>query len=266
MSLFALVPPLAQSWGMLVAMEAVFLVYVLISFVRVLNYATGQMRKGQLIDGLHSPLRFSISHFSGWLFALCVLGLLFLQSPLYMILVVVGLTGFLMESQRTAKEQFGLDRLPLGRIVKWSVLVCGAVIFVELPLSQLVDWTMNAIHLPHPEQESVEVFRQINRPGQIIGFLVQAVLISPMIEELFFRGFLLTFLKNYTNTWLALILSAGVFAFAHANLGSVLQLWLLGVVLGIAYENTGSILLPMGIHACWNFLTAISLLLDRGGS
>jgi hypothetical protein len=94
--------------------------------------------------------------------------------------------------------------------------------------------------------------------------MIQAVLISPLIEELFFRGFLYTFLKNYTSTWMALVLSAGVFAFVHVNLGSVVQLWSLGVILGMAYEHTGAILLPMGIHACFNFVTALSLLLDKG--
>ena len=73
-------------------------------------------------------------------------------------------------------------------------------------------------------------------------------------------------MKRFTSIWPAIILSAGVFAFAHANLGSVLQLWLLGVVLGVAYEHTGSLLLPMAIHSCFNFITAISLLIEKGSS
>jgi membrane protease YdiL (CAAX protease family) len=87
-----------------------------------------------------------------------------------------------------------------------------------------------------------------------------------MIEELFFRGYFLTFLKNYTSTWLAIILSGGVFAFAHLNLGAVLPLWFLGVVLGVAYQHTGSLLVPMGIHACFNLATGLSLLMDKGNS
>ena len=216
-----------------------------------------------MVDGACSPLRFAIPGAVGWLFAFTVLLLLFAQSALYLILVVIGLAGFLLQSGRTAREQFGLGRLSLGKIIQWSLLICGAVVFIELPLNKLVDTAMNAIRLPHPEQESVELFRHYNQPAQIIDFLLQAVLISPLIEELFFRGFLLTFLKNYTSTVMALILSAGVFAFAHANLGSVLQLWVLGLALGLAYEHSGTILLPFGIHACWNLLTALSLLLER---
>ncbi len=249
-----------------VLLEVVFLFYTLISFVRVVTYARAQQRAGQLVGGAAAPPAFSIDGRLGWLFAATVMLLLWAQSPLYMIVVTLGLTSFLVQMRRTANAQFGLDRLSAGRLVKWSLFACGAVVFLELPLSPMIDFVMTQIHLPHPEQQSVEDFRQYNDPVQILAFLVQAVVFSPLIEELFFRGFLLTFLKRYTSTWLALVLSAGVFAFAHANLGAALPLWLLGLVLGVAYEHTGSLLLPIGIHACWNFLTALSLLVDRGGS
>ena len=207
-----------------------------------------------------------VPSFPGWIFVLSVLSLLFLQSPLYLIIVVAGVAVFLLENQRTAQDQFGLTRLSAWNLFKWSLLICGAVIFVEVPLTKLVDIAMTAIHLPHPDQQSVVVFRQFQKASQIGAFLLQAVIIAPIIEELFFRGFLLTFLKNYTSTWLALVLSAGVFAFAHANLGSAIQLWFLGIALGLAYEHTGSLLLPIGVHACFNFTTALSILLERGAS
>ena len=110
------------------------------------------------------------------------------------------------------------------------------------------------------------MFRQFTGAGDILGFIFLAVLFSPIIEELFFRGFLLTFLKNYTTPMVAVVLSAGVFAFAHLNLGAVIPLWFLGIVLGIAYEHTGSLLVPMTTHGCFNLATALSLLLDKGNA
>jgi membrane protease YdiL (CAAX protease family) len=239
-------------------------ILVLLCFIRVAAYATRKIRSGRLMESGNAPLRFAVPGITGWVFVASVLGLLFVQSAFYMILVVMGVAIFLLLNQQTADRQFGLDRLTVSSLIKWSLLICGAVIFIEVPLTQVIDAAMTAIHLPHPQQQAVEVFRQIEKPSQILAFLLQAVVISPLIEELFFRGFLLTFLKNYTSTWLAIILSAGVFAFAHANFGSVFQLWLLGVVLGIAYEHTGALLLPIGIHACFNLVTALSLLLEKG--
>jgi len=118
--------------------------------------------------------------------------------------------------------------------------------------------------VPHPEQQSVETFRQYNVSSTIFWFLLQAVLLFPVIEEIFFRGFLLTFLKNYTSTWLAIILSGGIFAFAHLNLGAAPPLWFLGIVLGVAYEHTGSLIVPISVHACFNLATGLSLLMDKG--
>jgi membrane protease YdiL (CAAX protease family) len=264
MSVFAAFSFARSEWPGLV--DAAFIVYVVVSFVAVLNYGVRKIRAGTMFDGVHAPMRLSVSGPTGWVFAACVLILLFSQSVLYMILVVMAVAAFLAESRRTGTEQFGLNRIPPGKLVGWSLLICGAVIFVELPLSEGIDRLMTTIRLPHPEQETVEAFRKFNQPGQIFAFMVQAVLISPLIEELFFRGFLLGFLKNYTSIGWAIVLSGGVFAFAHANLGSALQLWILGIVLGVAYEHAGSLLLPIGIHACWNLLTALSLLLEKGNS
>jgi membrane protease YdiL (CAAX protease family) len=263
---FLALSPLQITHGTVVLLDNIFYIATLACFIRVAAYALAQQREHALINGLNAPPRLAIRSASGWCFAACVLALLFLQSPLYMVLVLAGIFGLLVETGRTATEQFGLARLRPARLIAWSLLLCGAVIFVELPLGALVDRGMDALNVPHPEQESVDLFRHLVRPSDVAFFLLQAAVVAPLLEELFFRGFLFTFLKNYTSTGLALVLSAGVFAFAHVNLGSVLQLWLLGIILGLAYEHTGSLLLPIGIHACWNFITAMSLLLDRGGS
>lgn len=250
--------------GLLILLQIACQVLILLCFVRVAAYVTRKVKAGRLINGRAAPVRFKIRGIIGWAYVASVLTLLYTGSAYYMILVVMGLGIFLLLNEHTAEEQFGLARLPVPALVKWSLLTCGAVIFVEVPLTDGVNIVMNAVHLPHPQQQSVEVFRKMEDPSSIVAFMVQAVLISPLIEELFFRGFVLTFMKNFTTTWLALVLSAGFFAFAHLNFGSVVQLWVLGIVLGVAYEHTGCLLLPIGIHACWNLMTAVSLLLTKG--
>jgi membrane protease YdiL (CAAX protease family) len=266
MNFFAATPLHPPSWEWQALLIVAFVVYVLVSFIRVAGYATSQAQAGRLLAAGNTPPTWSLPPFIGTIFALSVLLLLYYQAALYMIVVVLGLSLCLLETRRSAAEQFGLDRQPLGQVVKWSILICGAVIFVEVPLSEVADELLTLLHFPHPQQEAVEVFRGMARRSQIFWFLVQAVAISPLIEELFFRGFLLTFLKNRCTTWTAIILSAAIFAFAHANVGAFAQLWLLGIVLGIAYEHSGSLLLPIGIHGCWNLMTALTLLFEKGTS
>ena len=246
--------------------QGLFILFVLVSFVCVAAYAAKQIRAGRLFTSENSPLPVVMLPMPGWFFVISVVGLIYLQSPLYAIIVLVGIAGMLAENQRTARTQFGFDRAKPSKALTWGLLVFGAVMLVETPLTQASAWVLDALQMPHPEQQSIETFRQYNQSSTILWFMLQAVFLFPVIEELFFRGFLLTFLKNYTSTWLAIVLSAGVFAFAHLNLGAVLPLWLLGIILGVAYEHTGSLVLPMGIHACFNLATALSLLMDKGSS
>jgi membrane protease YdiL (CAAX protease family) len=249
-----------------VAIDWTFELITLICFLRVATYVMQQARQKTLINSVRSPLPFPISPAVGWLFTASILLLLFAQSAFYMLLALGGIWVFLTAEQRSADYQFGLGRLPAFDVVRWGLIVCAAVLFLEIPLSNVVDRMMTWLQVPHPPQQNVELFRQLSKPGDIAKFLFGAVIISPFIEELFFRGFLLSFLKRFTLVWPAIILSAGVFAFAHENLGSVLQLWLLGIALGVAYEHTGSLLLPMAIHSCFNFVEAISLLIEKCSS
>jgi membrane protease YdiL (CAAX protease family) len=294
--------------------ETTFTLYLLLSFIAVVRYATRKISTGRLINGRAAPHslsippsgvwlfnfnvvailfvqsttyvilalaaiilflsadgrmgqdRHSLNRAGAWLFIANVMALLFTGSPYYMLLIVIGQAVLLLENNRTAEEQFGFSRLSGRQLLSWSIIISGAVVVVASPVLDLFEMTLDALHFSHPQQQSVEDFRQVHQAARLIDFLIQAIFLAPLIEELFFRGFLLTFLKTYMSTWVALILSAGIFAVAHQNLDSVLALWILGIVLGVAYEHTGSILLPMGIHACFNLTTGLTLLAQRVGS
>jgi membrane protease YdiL (CAAX protease family) len=246
--------------------QGFFILFVLVSFVCVAFYTAKQLRSGRFCPRENAPLPLVMQPASGWLFVASVVGLIYLQSALYAIVVLVGVAGVLVENRRSIRTQFGFDRVQPTRALAWSLLVFGAIMLVETPLTEASAQALDYFRISHPEQQAVETFRQYNRASAIMWFLLQAVVLFPIIEELFFRGFLLTFLKNYTTTWLAVVLSAGVFAFAHLNLGAVLPLWFLGIVLGVAYEHTGCLLVPIGVHACFNLATGLSLLMDKGSS
>jgi uncharacterized protein len=266
MTFFALTLPPDLSDELLNGVKVLLVGFVLVSFVCVAVYTAKQIRMGRLFSKESVPLPLGMTSLSGWIFVMSVVGLILLQSVLYSIVVLVGMAGVLAENRRTALEQFGLDRIAPSKAFTWGLLIFGMVMLVETPLTEVSAWALDMLSVPHPDQESVETFRQYSKASAILGFLIQAVLIFPVIEELFFRGFLLTFLKNYTSTWFAIVLSGGIFAFAHLNLGVVVPLWFLGIVLGVAYEHTGSLLVPISVHACFNLATGLSLLLDKGNS
>lgn len=70
-------------------------------------------------------------------------------------------------------------------------------------------------------------------------------------EELVFRGFLIWYLAHGMPPWVAAVVSAGAFGLAHFYQGAagVLKTGVTGLVMGLLFVGTGSLLWPMLLHA-----------------
>ncbi len=79
-----------------------------------------------------------------------------------------------------------------------------------------------------------------------------AVAIAPVAEEILFRGIVMPVLARHTGTVWALVASAAVFAALHMNLAAAAPLFVLGLVLGLAYLYSGSLTVPIALHAVFN--------------
>ncbi|WP_017655174.1 CPBP family intramembrane glutamic endopeptidase [Fortiea contorta] len=90
-------------------------------------------------------------------------------------------------------------------------------------------------------------------------FYVTAAIAAPFFEEVLFRGFLLPSLTRYLSVWGAIIASSLLFALAHLSLSEILPLTALGIVLGVVYTRSRSLLAPMLLHSLWNSGTLLSL-------
>lgn len=97
-------------------------------------------------------------------------------------------------------------------------------------------------------------------------FFVTASIAAPLFEEFMFRGFLLPSLTQYLPVSGAILVSSLLFALAHLNLSEVLPLTVLGMVLGIVYTRSRTLLAPMLLHSLWNSGTLLSLFVLGNGS
>ncbi|MBE9223510.1 CPBP family intramembrane metalloprotease [Cyanobacterium stanieri LEGE 03274] len=95
----------------------------------------------------------------------------------------------------------------------------------------------------------------------LLIFFITASVAAPIFEEIVFRGFLLPSLTRYMPVWGAIILSGGVFAIAHLSLSEILPLATLGILLGIVYTRSRSLLSSIMVHSLWNSGTLFSLFL-----
>jgi len=110
---------------------------------------------------------------------------------------------------------------------------------------------------PHP---TIKALHDGLQPGWVVvGLWIGAVAIAPIAEEYFFRGLLQSFLAGIVrNRWQAIGLTAVVFGIVHfSQPHTILALTALGVLLGYAYERTGSLVPPIMIHAVFNLKNLI---------
>jgi membrane protease YdiL (CAAX protease family) len=242
-----------------------FIFYISISFVCVTFYTLGQVRAGRLLNNRHSPATFIVPPWLWNVLAVGVLSLFFFPFLFYALVVMAAMV-IVADKMAGLSHLFGVRNLSPWRLVVWSLLLCGAIIFVVIPLADWANRLLTLFHIPNPEQTTVVTFKAYFRWKDILVFVFQAVLLSPIIEELFFRGFMFNCFKNHTSIIFAAVLSGGIVAFAHVNLGAVIPLWFLGFVLALAYQHTGSLLLPICVHGLFNLMTALSLQLDKWGS
>ena len=90
--------------------------------------------------------------------------------------------------------------------------------------------------------------------------LLTVVVVAPIAEEVFFRGFIYTSLRAHAGFAATIILTAALdavyFAVLHNDGGPVLALLMLpfGLVLGLAREHFGSVRPAIYLHLIWNLV------------
>jgi membrane protease YdiL (CAAX protease family) len=92
---------------------------------------------------------------------------------------------------------------------------------------------------------------------------VFAVTAAPLWEETFFRGLAYPALKQRWGMAIAMTVTSLLFAVIHFHLPSLPLLLALAVGLTLAYEYTGSLLTPIAMHALFNLLNVVAILLYR---
>jgi membrane protease YdiL (CAAX protease family) len=103
------------------------------------------------------------------------------------------------------------------------------------------------------------MFSQSSTLEQRILIIVLAVSLAPLAEEFIFRFFMYGVMRRYFGRVLGIVASALLFAAVHAHWPSFAPLFVLGSCFAIAYEWSGSILVPMIMHALFNAITLTAL-------
>jgi len=86
----------------------------------------------------------------------------------------------------------------------------------------------------------------------VTTIVVQVTLLSPLAEEVAFRGLIYRGLRQGLGPLTAALISAVIFALLHKGLGQTLWAFFLGGILAFLYEQTRSLTAPVVAHALFN--------------
>jgi hypothetical protein len=115
------------------------------------------------------------------------------------------------------------------------------------------------------EQDLLGTFRDAAARGDVLSFVAlgaAAVVIAPLCEETFFRGFLFGVLRQTVGPTVAAVVSSAVFALVHMSLSASAAIFCLGLVLCGIYARTGSLYPAISFHALFNGVTVAKAAYD----
>ena len=199
---------------------------------------------GRRVDHLlNGPLGI-VSSF--WLAQLAMLGALYLR---------------VVRPRHLGWADLGLGRA-LGRAPTTAVLLGLGLGLLGLAFMAAVSLVLQALGVTTNAQAAHLGPMRGSTPPVALLFLITTGLSAPLVEELFFRGYLVRALCGHYSRWLSLVVSAALFAFVHL-LGGVgwdaLPLFAFGLLLGWGYVRTGNLLCSVSAHALNNLIVVFFL-------
>lgn len=149
-----------------------------------------------------------------------------------------------------------IERRMVWPAVGMSVLVAVANLFVSFFVISMLD-----IYFFMEESESLNK----SDPNLFLGIagILHSCIIVPIVEEIGFRGiFLAGLLKSRCRPWLAILITAIVFALFHMSLVKIISTFGFGIIIGWLYWRTGSIIPGIVIHIVNNSLCIVFAFID----
>ncbi|KON88133.1 CAAX protease [Sporosarcina globispora] len=186
----------------------------------------------------------------------------YLQSELYSgtlvgfimaIIFTVSLYVIAIKPLKLNWSEVGVRPFPkkyCSSILGWTVGVFVISIFIIILMDLLI-----SVSTANSKTESLKSHLDICT--FLIGF-ISAAIISPLYEEIFYRGFLYRFIRSRYGITAGLLISSLIFMVVHIPTYNTLPVNLVtGLVFAWTYEKTGSIWPGIIIHGTFNGLAII---------
>ena len=179
--------------------------------------------------------------------------------------LLLGICVFLFASLLRGRKPvtlFGLSRLSPIMILLWAAMA----VIVAYPLMKGGQYLQELLFNPGEQlQEVVETLLESDNTALKVVLSVTAIIVAPLAEEILFRGYLYAVIKRYSGRCFAGIITALLFAVVHGILPGMMPLFILALILTLAYELTGCLWVPIAAHSLFNLSQVIQMLNIENG-
>ncbi|WP_461466703.1 lysostaphin resistance A-like protein [Parvimonas micra] len=174
---------------------------------------------------------------------------------LNIITVALSMVVFFVLLER--KENFKLNLLANVSIQGMVIAICCSILFYFL-LDKGLDPIFESI-FPTSKENYQQTIQSII--SSHIVSLIDFCIFAPILEELLMRGFILNGLSVNYGIIVALLISSILFALLHFNIAQIIPSFICGIILGLIYLYTGSILSCIFAHMGYNLISYIMIIL-----
>lgn len=163
------------------------------------------------------------------------------------------ITAMLPPPPRQMKLSLKLPEVaPLLKDVHLAFLAVGVSLMFSMLFehSGLSEYLIDLFSCPK-HQDIVTLFMKSDTTNCIL-IAITGIIIAPIGEECFFRGFVYGAMRKHTGALVAALCSSLLFSVIHCSIPAMLPLIVFALLQCLLYEKTGSLRAPIIAHAIFN--------------
>ena len=154
------------------------------------------------------------------------------------LLVLVQLTFLLPVVIIFAYRKISWKAIGFGKF-EWSALAIGCgLLIASYAIILIHNLVLYGLGIRTQGEEIKQLFEMLKSPFWF--FLVGAIL-APLVEEIFFRGFLFQGFRARYGWVPGMLLSSAIFGLAHLDPAALIPTFILGCLLAFLYQRTSSV-------------------------
>lgn len=173
-----------------------------------------------------------------------------------LVLVALPLYKVFFKPGTPWRQIFGLGRKPNFDDTSLALLMFGAYLLATIAATSIISVLFTDIDLQQAQELGLS---DPTTTLQYVLVFITLVVIPPVFEELIFRGFVFSALRQKYSFWLSAVLTSLAFAIIHLQLNVGIDVFILSLFLCYVRERSGALWAPILLHTAKNVLAFLLL-------